>query len=153
MKNIFIIFALLTFSCYQSFINPIEGSWIREGTIEYRNGIPVDTFDFDGIFFEVYSKSSYSLLINEINIDSLTGLDTDKGVSEAGRYLLDGNTLKKQVFYGTGWMDDVINEWKDPNKDYLEAEFKVDIGSHHLSKLIGLDSVGNGFAEYYKRVE
>ena len=49
-------------------------------------------------------------------------------------------------------MDDVINKWKDPNKDYLEAEFKVDIGSHHLSKLIGLDSVGNGFAEYYKEL-
>tara|TARA_B100001057_G_scaffold16740_2_gene15636 strand:+ start:5017 stop:5478 length:462 start_codon:yes stop_codon:yes gene_type:complete len=153
MKKIIIIFFLLITSCSDNTTNSIEGSWIRQGTIEYKNGKPIDTVNFDGIYFEVYSKSSYSLLINEINIDSISGLDTDKGVSEAGRYIFDGNILKKQVFYATGWLDDVINRWKDTDKDYLEVEFKIDLGNNHLSKLSRLDSLGSGFAEYYKRVD
>ena len=42
---------------------------------------------------------------------------------------------------------------RDPAKDFIEVEFEVDYGKNHLSKLIRLDSIGNGFAEYYTRVE
>ena len=59
MKKIIIFFFLLITSCSVNTTNSIEGSWIRQGTIEYKNGKPIDTVNFDGIYFEVYSKSSY----------------------------------------------------------------------------------------------
>ena len=124
-----------------------------EGTINYLGGEPVDTIPFEGIFFEVYTKGSYSLLMNEIKIDPVTLEDTDNGSSEAGMYLLEDNMLKKKVYYGTGWIGEVIDKMRDPAKDFIEVEFEVDYGKNHLSKLIRLDSIGNGFAEYYTRVE
>ena len=154
MKRIILTLSLiLLFSCNKNQRGPIEGSWIRKGTINYKQGIPVDTLEFKGIFFEVYTKSSYSLLMNEIKIDSITGEDIDKGISEAGTYTLENNQLEKKVYYGTGWHGDGIDEWSGPDKDYLEVKFKVDYGKDHLSKLMPLDSLGNGFAEYYSRVD
>ena len=134
-------------------IGELEGSWLRKGTINYKEGRPLDTIEFKGVFFEVYTKGSYSLLMNEIKIDSVTGEDVDKGISEAGFYTIDRNKLKKKVYYGTGWLGEGIDEWSGPDKDYIEVEFKIDYGKNHLSKLMPLDSLGNGFAEYYTRVD
>ena len=91
--------------------------------------------------------------MNEIKIDPVTLEDTDNGSSEAGMYLLEDNMLKKKVYYGTGWIGEVIDKMRDPAEDFIEVEFEVDYGKNHLSKLIRLDSIGNGFAEYYTRVE
>ena len=154
MKEIIFIFTvILLFSCEQAQKGALEGSWLRKGTIKYKEGKPIDTIEFKGIFFEVYTKTSYSLLMNEIKIDSVTGEDVDKGISEAGFYTLNNNKLKKKVYYGTGWLGDGIGIWSDPDKDYFEVEFEVDYGRNHLSKLMPLDSLGNGFAEYYTRVD
>ena len=154
MKNIYFLFCLFfIFSCSEQKNGDLEGSWFRTGTINYLGGEPVDTIPFEGIFFEVYTKGSYSLLMNEIKIDPVTLEDTDNGSSEAGMYLLEDNMLKKKVYYGTGWIGEVIDKMRDPAKDFIEVEFEVDYGKNHLSKLIRLDSIGNGFAEYYTRVE
>ena len=154
MKEIIFVFTvILLFSCDQTQKGVLEGSWLRKGTIKYKEGKPIDTIEFKGIFFEVYTKSSYSLLMNEIKIDSVTGEDVDKGISEAGFYTIDKNKLKKKVYYGTGWLGDGIGEWSGPDKDYLEVEFEIDYGKNHLSKLMPLDSLGNGFAEFYTRVD
>ena len=40
MKKIIIIFFLQITSCSHNTTNSIEGSWIRQGTIEYKNGKP-----------------------------------------------------------------------------------------------------------------
>ena len=154
MKIILIALSLIPlFSCNTKQKGALEGSWIRKGTINYKQGIPVDTVVFEGIFFEIYTKGSYSLLMNEIKIDSITGEDIDKGISEAGTYTLENNQLEKKVYYGTGWLGDGIDEWSGPDKDYLEVMFKVDYGKDHFSKLMPLDSLGNGFAEYYSRID
>lgn len=154
MKIILLALSLiLLFSCNTKQKGALEGSWIRKGTINYKQGIPVDTVLFNGIFFEIYTKGSYSLLMNEIKIDSITGEDIDKGISEAGTYTLVNNQLEKKVYYGTGWLGDGIDEWSGPDKDYLEVMFKVDYGKDHFSKLMPLDSLGNGFAEYYSRID
>ena len=154
MKSIIIVLSVsLLFSCKQTQKGLLEGAWIRKGTINYKEGKPIDTVEFKGIFFEVYTKGSYSLLMNEIKIDSVTGEDVDKGISEAGTYTLNKNKLKKKVYYGTGWLGDGISEWSGPDKDYFEVEFEIDYGKNHLSKLMPLDSISNGFAEYYTRVD
>lgn len=154
MKNTYILFFLMfIFSCSEPKKGDLEGSWIRTGTINYIGGEPVDTLAFKGTFFEVYTKGSYSLLMNEIKIDSVSLEDIDKGSSEAGMYILEGNKLKKKVYYGTGWIGELIDKRRDPTKGFVEVEFEVDYGNNHLSKLIRLDSIGNGFAEYYTRVE
>ena len=154
MKRILLALSLiLLFSCNTKQRGALEGSWIRKGTINYKQGVPVDTVVFEGIFFEIYTKGSYSLLMNEIKIDSITGEDIDKGISEAGTYILENYQLEKKVYYGTGWLGDGIDEWSDPEKDYLEVKFNVDYGKDHFSKLMPLDSLGNGFAEYYSRVD
>ena len=154
MKKILSIFIIiLFFSCQENKRGELEGSWIRRGTINYKDGKPFDTIEFKGVYFEVYTKGSYSLLMNEIKIDSTTGEDIDKGISEAGTYKLENNKVKKKVYYGTGWLGDGISKWSGPEKDYLQVEFEVDFGEKHLSKLMPLDSLGNGFAEYYKRVD
>ena len=64
------------------------------------------------------------------------------------------------MYYGTGWIGEGIGKWSGPDKDYIEMEFEVDYGKNHLSKLIispfhpsALDSLGNGFAEYYTRID
>ena len=153
MKSIIIVLSVsLLFSCEQTQKGLLEGAWIRKGTINYKEGKPIDTVEFKGIFFEVYTKGSYSLLMNEIKIDSVTGEDVDKGISEAGTYTLNKNKLKKKVYYGTGWLGDGISEWSGPDKDYFEVEFKIDYGKNHLSKLMPLDPFDNGFAEYYTRI-
>ena len=154
MRDVIIVLsAIILFSCEQNQKGALEGSWMRKGTINYKEGKPLDTLEFKGVFFEVYTKASYSLLMNEIKIDSVTGEDVDKGISEAGTYTLNKNKLKKKVYYGTGWLGDGITEWSGPDKDYLEVEFEIDYGKNHLSKLMPLDSIGNGFAEYYTRVD
>ena len=154
MKSIIIVLSVsLLFSCEQTQKGLLEGAWIRKGTINYKEGKPIDTVEFKGIFFEVYTKGSYSLLMNEIKIDSVTGEDVDKGISEAGTYTLNKSKLKKKVYYGTGWLGDGISEWSGPDKDYFEVEFEIDYGKNHLSKLMPLDSISNGFAEYYTRVD
>ena len=154
MKSIIIVLSVsLLFSCKQTQKGLLEGAWIRKGTINYKEGKPIDTVEFKGIFFEVYTKGSYSLLMNEIKIDSVTGEDVDKGISEAGTYTLNKNKLKKKVYYGTGWLGDGISEWSGPDKDYFEVEFEIDYGKNHLSKLMPLDSLDNGFAEYYTRID
>ena len=154
MKEIILVFTvILLFSCEQTQKGALEGSWLRKATIKYKEGKPIDTIEFKGVFFEVYTKSSYSLLMNEIKIDSVTGEDVDKGISEAGFYTLNNNKLQKKVYFGTGWLGDGIGIWSGPDKDYFEVEFEVDYGRNHLSKLMPLDSLGNGFAEYYTRVD
>ena len=154
MKEIILVFSvILLFSCEQTQKVALEGSWLRKGTINYKDGKPIDTVEFKGVFFEVYTKGSYSLLMNDIKIDSVTGEDVDKGISEAGTYTLDKNKLKKKVYYGTGWLGDGIGIWNGPDKDYFEVEFDINYGKKHLSKLMPLDSLGNGFAEYYTRVD
>ena len=153
MKKRYILLVLIfIFSCSEQ-NGALEGSWIRTGTINYLAGEPIDTIAFKGIFFEVYTKGSYSLLMNEIKTDSVSLEETDKGSSEAGMYALEDNMLKKKVYYGTGWIGEVIDKRRDPTKGFVEVEFEVDYGNNHLSKLIRLDSIGNGFAEYYTRVE
>ena len=34
-----------------------------------------------------------------------------------------------------------------------QVGFKIDYGKNHLSKLMPLDSLDNGFAEYYTRID
>ena len=79
MKEIILVFSvILLFSCEQTPKVALEGSWLRKGTINYKDGKPVDTVEFKGVFFEVYTKGSYSLLMNDIKIDSVTGEDVDR---------------------------------------------------------------------------
>jgi hypothetical protein len=97
MREVIIVLsAIILFSCEQNQKGALEGSWMRKGTINYNEGKPLDTLEFKGVFFEVYTKGSYSLLMNEIKIDSVTGEDVDKGISEAGTYTLNKNKLKRK---------------------------------------------------------
>ena len=91
MKSFILFLSVgLLFSCKQNKKSLLEGAWIRKGTINYKGGKPIDTVEFKGIFFEVYTKGSFSLLMNEIKIDSITGEE------------------ENEMLIGGAW-DDVLN--------------------------------------------
>ena len=59
MKILILLLSIvLLFSCQQTQKGALEGSWLRKGTINYKEGEPVDTIEFKGVFFQVYTKGS-----------------------------------------------------------------------------------------------
>ena len=161
MKQILIgaIFFSLLISCSQPVTEkgPLEGTWERIGTIVYKKGAPSDTLKIQDGFFQtkLFTKSRTIWLSNGVNIDTLTGEDTNTGNGGYLRnYTVKDGTLTEYLSMGS----DNIENWMkssykaDENGNY-PVSFKVDIKDNTYSQMWGLDSLGNGNAEYYKRVE
>lgn len=158
MKKILVLLlANILFSCQQEVVEkkgPIEGVWKRQGSIIYINGSPKDTIAWDGVHIKSYHKNSFNIIFNPIEIDSITGEDIQKGVGIGGyKYTTDNGILTEYVSYGTGWAEDLIKINSDSIQKAWVVQFKLDYGPNHFSQLWPLDSLGNGTAEYYKRID
>ena len=151
-----LLFIPLVFSCSNIKNNreysKLKGAWFLESTIIYKKGVPVDTIAYNGVLNEIYTENYYITLVNNIDLDSITGLDKDLGFAESGEYKIENGYLIKKIKHGTGFMEDAINKWKKPGEDFLEAKFKIDISENYFSKITYLDSLGNGSAELLKRI-
>lgn len=130
----------------------LKGAWFLESTIIYKKGVPVDTIAYNGVLNEIYTENYYITLVNNIDLDSITGIDKDLGFAESGEFKIENEYLIKKIKHGTGFMEDAINKWKKPGEDFLEAKFKIDISKNYFSKITYLDSLGNGSAELLKRI-
>ena len=130
----------------------LKDAWFLESTIIYKKGVPVDTISYSGVLNDIYTENYYITLVNNIDLDSITGLDKDLGFAESGEYKIENEYLIKKIKHGTGFMEDAINKWKKPGEDFLEAKFKIDISENYFSKITYLDSLGNGSAELLKRI-
>ena len=130
----------------------LEGAWFLESKIIYKDGVAVDTISYNGVLNDIYTENYYITLVNNIDLDSITGLDKDLGFAESGEYKIENGYLIKKIKHGTGFMEDAINKWKKPGEDFLEAKFKIDISENYFSKITYLDSLGNGSAELLKRI-
>ena len=153
--NLTILFFLLFFGCssFQEKIPNVtlEGAWHKESQIIFSLGVATDTLPYDGVLNEIYTKNYYITLVNNIKIDSVTMEDKDLGFAESGQYELMDNYLIKKLKYGTAWIPDAIQKWKNPENDYLEVKFKVDIKDDYFLKFTNIDSVGNGSADLMKK--
>ena len=49
-KLILLLSIVLLFSCEQTQKGALKGSWLRKGTINYKEGKPVDTIEFKGVY-------------------------------------------------------------------------------------------------------
>tara|TARA_B100001093_G_scaffold37750_1_gene32308 strand:+ start:89 stop:571 length:483 start_codon:yes stop_codon:yes gene_type:complete len=130
----------------------LKGAWFLESKIIYKDGVAVDTIAYTGVLNDIYTENYYITLVNNIDLDSITGLDKDLGFAESGEYKIENGYLIKKIKHGTGFMEDAINKWKKPSEDFLEAKFKIDISENYFSKITYLDSLGNGSAELLKRI-
>ena len=154
---VILIFTLLNINCndeYSNITGPLQGTWIRKGTIIYKKGKPFDTIPYKGIHFKIYDKNSFLILINPIKLDSITGEDVDKGFALGGEnYFISNGYITEKVKYGTGWTDDMIKNNLTNNKDYMEFKLKLEYGPNHFSQAYPLDSLGDSSAYYFERVK
>ena len=159
MKSvIYFSLSLLILSCSQekTQIGPLEGAWERVGTILYENGKPVDTVPIADNSFQVkiFGKTHTLWLGNSISLDS-TGFDINLGNGGYSRnYNVKNGILTEFLSMGTDGIENwVKSSFSKDEKGNYPISFKVIISNDYYSQLWELDSLGNGNAEFYKRVE
>ena len=133
--------------------NTIDGVWFKQSEIIFNSGAATDTLNYDGVLNEIYAENYYITLVNNVNLDSVTMEDKDLGFAESGRYEMYNDTLVKKLKYGTAWIPNAIKKWKNPENDYLEVKFKVDISDDHFLKFTAMDSAGNGRADLMRKMK
>tara|TARA_B100001173_G_C16030007_1_gene566179 strand:+ start:3406 stop:3888 length:483 start_codon:yes stop_codon:yes gene_type:complete len=160
MKKIIIfIFAMCFTSCQvekEEKRGPLEGVWERTGTIIFKNNRPADTLPMADEQFQtkVFTQHHALWLGNRKNLDSL-GNDREPGGGIYSRqYSVVDGVLTEFLTSGSDRMENWFksNMEKDENGNY-PISFKVIINENSYYQMWGLDSLGNGNAELYKRVE
>ena len=153
------LIATIIFSCQQKSADergPLEGVWERTGNIIYKNSKPVDTLPISDEMFQtkIYTKAHALWLGNNKNIDSLGNDLNPGGGIYSKRYSVINDTLTEYLTNGTdnmnNWFKSNLKMDKDGN---FPISFKVVINKNSYSQIWNLDSLGNGGAELYKRVE
>ena len=166
MKNRFLSLFLLSallISCtqQQESTNPIKGVWKMVGGIKYENNKPVDTLSWDafglseGFQTKIFTDQFMMFVGNNIQKDSVTGEDINYGQAGfANSYSFQNGILTEYNVDGTdnfqGWKKDAPN--KDSEGRWI-AKFRIDIGPNHYSQYPADYDGGDGWAEYYIRVE
>tara|TARA_Y100001935_G_C16931928_1_gene325866 strand:+ start:40 stop:519 length:480 start_codon:yes stop_codon:yes gene_type:complete len=154
---IIILFMNLILGCSNSekkiVNNSIEGVWFKQSEIIFTLGTATDTILYDGFLNEIYANNYYITLVNNVNLDSITMEDKDLGFAESGQYDIQKDTLVKKLKYGTAWIPNAIKKWKKPENDYLEVKFKVDVSDGSFLKFTAMDSVGNGRADFMRKIK
>ena len=166
MKNRFFtlfFFSLLiiSYTQQQESKNPMKGVWKMVGAIKYENNKPVDTLTWDSFGFsegfqtKIFTDQFMMFVGNSIQKDSVTGEDTNYGQAGfANNYSFENGILTEYNVDGTnnfqGWKKEASN--KDDQGRWI-ARFNIDISPNHYSQY-SVDNIdGDGWAEYYIRVE
>ena len=156
-KLILLLFLNLILSCTslekKISSKSLEGVWFKQSEIIFESGAATDTIVYDGVLNEIYAKNYYITLVNNVNLDSITMEDKDLGFAESGQYEMQNDTLVKKLKYGTAWIPNAIKKWKKPENDYLEVKFKIDVSDEYFLKFTSMDSVGNGLADFMRKIK
>ena len=159
-KVIFLsLITIVIFSCQQQKVEekgPLEGVWERTGNIIYRNSKPIDTIPIGDEMFQtkIYTKTHALWLGNRKNIDSLGNDLYPGGGIYSKRYSVINDTLTEYLTSGTDNMDSWFKSSLKMDKEgNFPISFNVVINKNSYSQIWNLDSLGNGGAELYKRVE
>ena len=160
MKKIITLIIVICFaSCEQKKEEnrgPLEGVWERTGTIVFKKNLSVDTLPISNERFQtkIFTKNHAIWLGNGKNLDSL-GKDRNPGGGiYSKQYSVTDGVLTEFLTSGS----DNLENWfkssleKDENGNY-PISFKVVINESYYYQMWELDSLGNGNAELYKRVE
>ena len=136
---------------------PIEGFWERKGTIQFVNGVPVDTLlygvDEEGMRnFKVYSEGNV-FWVNDRN----NGKQVWKGGNGGyGKFKINDSILTEYMSHGTGGMGAYLHYSKDSlNVPSMQFDFNYSLSDMNYVQLGGAvpDSEDNiSFGEYYERL-
>lgn len=125
----------------------LQGVWNRIGTINYEDGKPKDTVPFDvkSKQLKFYTTENFMFVANGEWLDSL-GVDRNIGFAGNGTYEVKNDSLFEYMSFGT---DNYLKWIEGGDRTY---RVKISLSENHYTQY-GLDSLGKGMGELYKRVE
>ena len=139
----------------------LDGVWLRKGTINYVNNIPVDTIPIDSEkFFQVkiYDKGKVMFLSRDLTVDDST-LQGFYGGGMYGDFTYVDGVLSEIIDYGTFGFEQFHKNWPTKNeKGESVLSFEVDLKENTYSQAWPTAKVYQdlGFgatAEYYERLK
>ncbi len=173
----FFLISILIFSCGSpkkeigdSYKKEIEGFWFRTGTIQYVNGVAVDTIKFvdteDNKNYrqiKSYSKGGHVIWLN--NWADTINNPWSGGMGGYGKYKVHSkDSLSEYMSHGTGWFGAFLNNYKDSLKVNFETyNFSSNITKNTYSQIMRANENNEGdsrtaqageyFAEYFEKLE
>jgi hypothetical protein len=157
-----VTFAVLLSSCAEQkneiTKGPLEGVWEMQGAIIYKDDEVSDTITMKewnptAWQYKVYTKDFMMWMNNRVEADSLTGQDSYPGNGGyAKKYEVIDGKLREFVNAGQDPFDEWINSVIQEGDKYHIAEYDLEYTSESFTQRI-TDSLGNGWAEWYKRIE
>ncbi len=173
---IFFLISFLIISCGSpqkeiddSYKKDIEGFWFRTGTIQYVNGVAVDTMKFidsenSKNFRQIksYNKGGHVIWLN--NWADTINNPWSGGMGGYGKYKVHSkDSLSEYMSHGSGWMGAYLNNYKDSLKVNFETyNFSSTVNKNTYSqKMIANDfnegemtgEIGETYAEFFEKLE
>lgn len=139
----------------------LDGVWIRKGTINYVNNIPVDTIPIDSEkFFQVkiYDKGKVMFLSRDLAIDD-SSLQGFYGGGIYGNFTYENGVLSEIIDYGTFGFEQFHKNWPNKNeKGESVISFDVDLKKNTYSQAwptakVYQDMGFGATAEYFERLK
>ena len=139
----------------------LDGVWIRKGTINYVNNIPVDTIPNDdkkNFQVKIYDKGKVMFLAKDLTIDDST-LQGFYGGGMYGNFTYENGVLSEIIDYGTFGNEQFHKNWPTKNENGESViSFDVDLKENTYSQAWPTAKVYQdlGFgatAEYYERLK
>ena len=139
----------------------LDGVWIRKGTINYVNNIPVDTIPNDdekNFQVKIYDKGKVMFLAKDLTIDD-SSLQGFYGGGMYGNFTYENGVLSEIIDYGTFGNEQFHKNWPNKNeKGESVISFDVDLKENTYSQAWPTAKVYQdlGFgatAEYYERLK
>lgn len=139
----------------------LDGIWIRKGTINFVNNVPIDTIptNTDDFFqVKIYDKGKVMFLSKDLTVDDST-LQGFYGGGMYGNFTYEDGVLSEIIDYGTFGNEQFHKNWPTKNeKGESVLSFEVDLKENTYSQAWPTAQVFQdlGFgatAEYYERLK
>ena len=152
-----------------SYKKDIEGFWLRTGTIQYVNGVAVDTILFSKTKtmtnyrqIKSYHKGGHIIWLGNWG-DSINN-PWQGGSGGYGKYKVHSkDSLSEYMSHGTGWFGAYLNNYKDSLKVNFETyNFSSNVTKNTYSQIMGTNDVNRNesnidseeiFAEFFEKLE
>ena len=177
IKLLFFLISILIISCGSpqkeigdSYKKDIEGFWLRTGTIQYVNGVAVDTIKFVNTEdnknyrqIKSYSKGGHVVWLN--NWTDTINNPWSGGMGGYGKYKVHSkDSLSEYMSNGTGWFGAFLNNYKDSLKVNFETyNFSSNVTKNTYSQIMQANEENDGdsraaaageyFAEFFEKLE
>jgi len=177
VKFLFFSISILIISCGSpkkeigdSYKKDIEGFWFRTGTIQYINGVAVDTLKFSESennknFRQIKSYSNGGHVVWLNNWADTINNPWSGGMGGYGKYKVHSkDSLSEYMSHGTGWMGAYLNNYKDSLKVNFETyNFSSNVTKNSYSQIMQANEENDGdsraaaageyFAEFFEKLE